>query len=41
MFEDIRPLELHHYAQAIEGFENADLEKLSTLLHRFWENIDR
>ena len=40
MFEDIRPLELGHYAQAIAGMDAADLEQLSELLHRFWENVD-
>ncbi len=41
MFEQIRPLELRHYEQAIEGIKVADLKKLSTQLHQLWENIDR
>lgn len=41
MFEKIRPLELRHYEQAIEGIEMADLHQLSLQLHRLWENIDR
>ncbi len=41
MFRQIRPLELAHYAQAIEGMDTADLVQLSALLHRFWDNIDR
>jgi DNA-binding MarR family transcriptional regulator len=41
MFEQIRPLELRHYAHAIEGMDQAELEQLSKLLHRFWENVDR
>jgi DNA-binding MarR family transcriptional regulator len=40
MFEEIRPLELGHYAQAIAGMDAVDLEQLSELLHRFWENVD-
>jgi DNA-binding MarR family transcriptional regulator len=40
-FEDIRPLEIQHYQNAIDGIEQEDLEQLSGLLQRVWENIDR
>lgn len=40
MFKDIRPLELHHYAQLIEGLEPADLRQLEASLHQLWENIN-
>ena len=40
MFKDIRPLELHHYAQLIEGLEPAALRQLEASLHQLWENID-
>ena len=40
MFKEIRPLELHHYAQLIEGLKPADLQQLGGFLHKLWENID-
>ncbi len=41
MFRQIRPLELRHYEQTIEGFKPAELEDLNKLLSRLWDNLDR
>jgi len=40
MFKEIRPLELHHYAQLIEGLEPGELQQLEKSLHLLWQNID-
>jgi DNA-binding MarR family transcriptional regulator len=40
-FEEIRPLEIQHYKKVIDGIEQDELEQLSGLLQRVWENIDR
>ena len=40
MFRDIRPLELHHYAQLIDGLEPGELQQFEKLLHLLWQNID-
>ena len=39
MFKQIRPLELRHYENAIDGFEPAERENLNKLLNRLWENL--
>jgi DNA-binding MarR family transcriptional regulator len=41
MFRQIRPLELRHYEQTIEGFKPAELEDLNKLLSRLWDNLDQ
>lgn len=41
MFKEIRPLELHHYAQLIEGLQPAELRQLEKSLQLLWQNIDR
>ena len=41
MFRQIRPLELRHYERAIEGFDATELEDLSRLLSRLWNNLDQ
>jgi DNA-binding MarR family transcriptional regulator len=40
MFTDIRPLELRHYAQLIEGLEPDRLQQLEESLQQLWQNID-
>lgn len=40
-FEEIRPLEIRHYRNVIDGIDQDELEQLSGLLQRVWENIDR
>ena len=38
-FNAIRPLELHQYERAIEGFEPSELKSLNKLLSRLWTNL--
>lgn len=40
-FEEIRPLEIQHYKKVIDGIDQDELEQLSGLLQRVWENIGR
>jgi len=39
-FEEIRPLEIRHYKNVIDGIDQSDLEQLSGLLHTVWQNIE-
>ncbi len=41
MFEEIRPLEIKHYQNVINGIDQEELKQLSALLQKVWENIDR
>lgn len=41
MFRKIRPLELSHYAQLIDGLKDSELSQLEKLLHKLGNNIDR
>jgi len=41
MFRQIRPLELRHYEQTIEGFAATELENLNKLLGRLWDNLEQ
>jgi DNA-binding MarR family transcriptional regulator len=40
-FDEIRPLEIQHYKNVISGIDQHQLEQLSGLLQKVWENIDR
>lgn len=40
-FKKIRPLELNHYSQLIDGLKDSDLQQLEKLLHKLGNNIDR
>ncbi len=40
-FEEIRPLEIRHYKNVIDDIDQEELEQLSGLLQKIWENIDR
>lgn len=40
-FEEIRPLEIRHYKNVIDDIDQEELEQLSSLLQKIWENIDR
>lgn len=40
-FKKIRPLELNHYSQLIDGLTDSELQQLEKLLHKLGNNIDR
>jgi DNA-binding MarR family transcriptional regulator len=40
VFKEIRPLELHHYAQLIQGLNPTDLQQLESSLQQLWQNIE-